>query len=96
MDLPPGRRHLGVRQLRNEVAAALRRAGDGERIVITADGVPVAELGPLSPTGAPTLADLIATGQVQPAHRDRPPDPDPLPRPADVRLDDLLDELRGR
>ena len=35
-------------------AAAVRRAGGGERIVITVDGRPVAQLGPLEPAPAPT------------------------------------------
>lgn len=55
---------VGIRELRNQVAAVVRRASDGERIVITVDGVPTAQLGPLSPTGQPSLADLIAAGLV--------------------------------
>ena len=40
---------LGIRELRNQTASAVRRAGGGERIVITVDGRPVAQLGPLEP-----------------------------------------------
>ncbi len=57
---------LGIRQLRNATADAVQRAGRGERIVITVDGRPVAQLGPVEPVGADdlTLADLIARGAV--------------------------------
>lgn len=89
---------IGVRELRNNVAAVLRRAGGGERIVVTVDGEPVAQLGPLEPTGAPTLDDLVATGLVDAPRRPGSPaaDPDPLDLAVDVRLDDILGELRGR
>jgi prevent-host-death family protein len=36
------------RELRNNVGEVLRRAERGERIVVTVDGRPVAELGPVS------------------------------------------------
>lgn len=36
------------KQLRNDVAAVLRRAEAGERLTITVSGRPVAELGPVS------------------------------------------------
>ncbi len=38
---------VGVRELRNSVAAVVRRAAAGERLVITVDGRPAAQLGPL-------------------------------------------------
>jgi len=95
MDLPTGRAQVGVRELRNQVAAVLRRAGAGERVVVTVDGRPVAQLGPIEASGRPTLTDLFATGQVAPPQRDRPADPDPLPLPVDVRLEHLIEELRG-
>ena len=94
-----GRARLGVRDLRNHVAAALRRAESGERIVITVDGRPVAQLGPLRPDGAPpTLADLAATGLLEPPRIDRAERADAAPEdpPVDVRVDRILDELRGR
>jgi prevent-host-death family protein len=85
-----------VRELRNDVAAVLRRAASGERIVVTVDGVPTAQLGPLEPAGEPTLDDLVATGLVQPPRRPGPlTDPDPVDPPVDIRLDDVLDGLRG-
>ncbi|RMH75921.1 MAG: type II toxin-antitoxin system prevent-host-death family antitoxin, partial [Actinomyces sp.] len=60
---------MGVRDLRARVAAAVRRAGDGERIVVTVDGRPVAQLGPLEPSPRPGLDDLVAAGLLTPPRR---------------------------
>ncbi|MCP5032604.1 MAG: type II toxin-antitoxin system prevent-host-death family antitoxin [Actinomycetia bacterium] len=95
---------IGVRELRNQVAAVVRRAGAGERMVVTVDGRPVAQLGPLSPDdGQVTLWDLAAGGLIEPPRRsgrhpsDRhPPDPAPIPVPADASADRLLEAARGR
>ena len=89
---------VGVRQLRNDVAALLRRAAAGERVVITVDGAPIAQLGPLESEGAPTLDDLVAGGLVDPPRRplasgDEPTTPIDLA--VDVRLDAVHDDLRG-
>lgn len=87
---------VGVRELRNNIAAVLRRAAGGERIAVTVDGVPTAQLGPLEPTAGPTLDDLVATGLVDPPRRGRVAgEPDPVDPPVDIRLDDVLDALRG-
>lgn len=89
---------VGIRELRNSVSALVRRAGAGERIVVTVDGAPVAQLGPLEPDAAGmTLQDLAASGLITPpgqaSDQAMPP---PLPVPADVRLDRLVDQIRGR
>lgn len=87
---------VGVRELRNQVAAVVRRAGNGERLIITVDGEPVAQLGPLEPDGEPTLDDLAAAGLVRlPGRADRPEPPEPFGVPVDVRLPDVIAELRG-
>ena len=87
---------VGVRELRNQVASVVRRAGAGERIVVTVDGEPVAQLGPLEPTGRPTLDDLAAAGLVRlPGRPDRPGPPEPFGVPVDVRLASVMAELRG-
>ncbi len=87
---------VGIRELRNNVAAVVRRAGAGERVVITVDGTPVAQLGPLSGEGALTLDDLVAAGLARPARRpDRPDAPDPIDPPVDTRARSVLDEMRG-
>jgi prevent-host-death family protein len=88
---------VGVRELRNQVAAVVRRAAAGQRLVVTVDGRPVAQLGPLEPdTAGLTVWDLAAAGLVEPPRRpDRPAAPPPLAVPADVRVDRLLEHLRG-
>jgi prevent-host-death family protein len=92
----PALDRVGVRELRNQVAAVVRRAAAGERVVVTVDGRPVAALGPLSPDGDPTLDDLAASGLVVPPRRpDRPEPPPPVDVPIDVRVADVLDDLRG-
>ena len=87
---------IGARELRANLAAAVRQAAAGDRVVITVDGRPVAQLGPLEPSGAPTLAELVAAGLVEPPRRpDRPSPPDALDAAVDVRLDRVLAEVRG-
>ncbi|HEX5366542.1 MAG TPA: type II toxin-antitoxin system prevent-host-death family antitoxin [Acidimicrobiales bacterium] len=87
---------VGIRELRNNVAAVVRRAAAGERVVVTVDGVPTAQLGPLEPPAAATVDDLVAAGLAQPPHRsDRPAAPEPEDAPVDVRPGGALDELRG-
>ncbi|HET6663962.1 MAG TPA: type II toxin-antitoxin system prevent-host-death family antitoxin [Acidimicrobiales bacterium] len=88
---------VGIRELRNNVAAVVRRASRGERVVVTVDGVPVAQLGPLDAAPGVTMDDLVAAGLVgPPGRRDRPPLPEVEDAPVDVRPDGVLDELRGR
>lgn len=89
---------VGVRELRNQVASTIRRAAAGERVVVTVDGVPSAQLGPLTPDASGvTLWDLAGAGLVEPPRRiDRPDDPDPLPLAADLRVDRLMDQVRSR
>jgi prevent-host-death family protein len=53
------------RELRNHVGEVLRRAEAGERIVVTVDGRPVAELGPVS--GSRTVATLQTLRALGPA-----------------------------
>jgi prevent-host-death family protein len=89
---------VGVRELRNQVAAVVRRAEAGERLVVTVDGRPACQLGPLSPPGRPSLADLVGAGLVVPpagaAHRDE--SPPTLVFATDTRPDRLLRDVRGR
>jgi prevent-host-death family protein len=92
----PARDRIGVRELRNQVAAVLRRAETGERIIVTIDGRPVAQIGPLSPDSSPTIDDLVAAGLARPPRRhDRPEPPEPVDPPIDARSGTILDELRG-
>ena len=88
--------HVGIRELRNQVAAVVRRAAGGERIVVTVDGHPAARLVPIEPDAAPTVDDLIAAGLLRgPQRADRPPPPEPADVPSDARVDGVFDELRG-
>lgn len=89
---------VGIRELRNNVAAVVRRAAGGERLVVTVDGVPTAQLGPLGVAsgGGLTIDDLVAAGMARPpGRRDRPRPPDGENVAVDVRPDRVLDELRG-
>ena len=85
----------GIRELRTNLAALVRQAGAGQRVVVTVDGRPVAQLGPLEPTGAPSLAELAASGLLDPPRRSHPATPDALDTAVDVRLDRILEEVRG-
>jgi prevent-host-death family protein len=89
---------IGIRELRNSTAAAVRRAGSGARIIITVDGRPVAQLGPIEASaGTVTLDDLAARGLLTlPARADRRPSEVAVPVWAGFRLDRLLRDVRGR
>jgi len=47
------------RELRNNVGAVLRRAEAGESFVVTVDGRPVAQLGPLAGPQRPASPDAL-------------------------------------
>lgn len=85
-----------IRELRANLAAAVRRAEAGHRVVITVGGRPVAQLSPLDHGGGqPTLDDLATRGLVQRARRaDRPAPELVVAMPVGTRLDRLLDEVR--
>jgi prevent-host-death family protein len=86
---------LSIRSLRAELAAAVRRAGTGDRIVVTVGGRPTAQLGPLD-DHAPDLERLVASGTVVPPRRSGPfRPPAPVAVWAGVRIDRALAELRG-
>lgn len=84
-----------MRELRADLAAALRRAERGEALVVTSGGRPVARLVPLGHDEQPTLADLAARGLVRaPARTDRPGPSARIPLWAGARLDRILGEVR--
>ena len=97
MHPPTATSTIGIRELRGNLAGAVRRAGAGDRMLVTVDGRPVARLGPIEAEGAAAgIAELVAAGLVQPPSRpDRPPPPPPVPLPVDVRLPAVLAEIRG-
>ncbi len=74
--------HIGVRDLRAELATYLKRAEAGDRLIVTVDGRPIAQIGPLEPSGEPTLEDLIALGLVKrPKNETKPPKVRPAQTP---------------
>jgi prevent-host-death family protein len=73
-----------VRDLRNNGGDVLRRVEHGERIVVTRDGAPVAELRPL-PRPSVTPAELIRRRKNLP-----PVNPDALRRDTDNLIDPSL------
>ena len=88
---------IGIRELRADLAAAVRRAGSGQRVVVSVDGRAVAQLGPIeAEQGQTVLADLIAAGAVvAPRRADTARPGTPVPIWSGVRLDRALKELRG-
>lgn len=88
---------VGVRELRAALATHLRRAASGDRVIVTVDGRPVAQLGPVTPDQRPTLDDLIAAGLVEAPRRDDRPDPPEVgPLASGASVIRALEELRGR
>jgi|DEB0MinimDraft_10_1074344.scaffolds.fasta_scaffold00188_26 antitoxin (DNA-binding transcriptional repressor) of toxin-antitoxin stability system len=88
---------LGVRELRSDLATQVRRAGTGERLIVTVDGTPVAQLGPIYPDAQPGVESLAAAGLLRlPLRSDHPGAPTDLPLlPIDANPDRILGELRG-
>jgi prevent-host-death family protein len=87
---------MNIRDLRANLAKAVRQAEAGHRTVITVGGRPIAQLGPLDHgRGEPTLDDLAARGLVRKARRgDRPAPELIVAMPVGTRLDRLLAEVR--
>jgi prevent-host-death family protein len=83
---------LGIRDLRRDLPAIVRRASAGEEVVVTVGGQPMARLVPLGASGL-TLDDLIAVGALRPPRR-RGSTPEPLDVPVDARTDRALREVR--
>lgn len=88
---------IAIRELRADLAAHVRRAASGQRVVITVDGRPTAQLAPLEPEqGQTVLADLIAAGAVTaPRRTDAARPTPPIPIWAGGRLDRVLRDIRG-
>ncbi len=94
----PAMQRIPIRELRNEASKVVRRARAGERLIITVDGVPAAEIGPVSAAVRPaSLDELIATGAVAAAPvRTPPPPPKPVRAPSGRSSAEILVELRDR
>jgi prevent-host-death family protein len=89
---------IGIRELRNETSRVVRRARSGERILITIDGVPAAQLVPLDDRPRTrTLEELTATGALLAPRASRPPrEATPLPAPPGPTTTDILRSHRDR
>jgi prevent-host-death family protein len=87
---------IGIRDLRANAAAMIRRAEAGQRMVITVGGRPAAQLGPVA-SGATqrSLDELITQGLLIPPRRGGSPDEDTITVWGNLRLDRLLREVRG-
>ena len=92
-----GQPTIGVRELRGDLAAALRRAAAGHTVTVSVAGRPTATLGPVeSLDGAATIDALVAAGLLLPPRRNDPPRVvDPVPVWTGVRLDRVFREVRG-
>ncbi len=91
-------RRIGIRTLRQQLRSVIGAARSGERIVVTVRGTPVAAIGPVDEVAYPMSLDTLAgSGLIEPPRRrDHPAAPHPHVLPADVRLDRVLDQVRGR
>jgi prevent-host-death family protein len=66
---------VASRDLRNHTAEILRKVAGGDRVTITVNGMPVAELGPVTSTRRPSmlrgeLVTVLARHQADPGLRD--------------------------
>lgn len=89
--------HIGMRELRATLSTFLKRAQLGERVVVTIDGQPVAQLGPLAgDIDGVSLSDLVARGAIVAPRRrgDWVPD-EPLLLSAGARVDRALSQVRS-
>jgi prevent-host-death family protein len=93
-------RAVGVRELRADLAARVRRAANGEPTIVSVGGRPAAALVPLAmrderASDVP-LSSLVASGALAPARRTDGRLPEGTVAVwGNVRLDRLLREVRG-
>ena len=88
--------HIGMREFRSALATYVRRAQMGERVVITVDGSPVAQLSNMgSDYSGITIADLVARVVVMAPRRTGDWVPgDPLILYSGARIDKALSQVR--
>ena len=83
---------VGVRELKNGLSGYLARVKDGEELVVTDRGRPVARLVPMSHS-SDRIMELIAAGQVRPARKRLRKLPERVK--AKGTVSDLVPEQRG-
>lgn len=82
---------LGIRELRDNLPAMMRRVRDGEIIEVTHHGVPIAVI---SPVENDPIARLVARGEVTlPVPLERPIEP--MPVTGEMTASEALQEDRG-
>ena len=86
---------IGIRELRADLAAFVRRAEAGEEVVVTVSGRPAAVLGPLGGSRGAGLDQLVAAGAVVAPRSARSPGRSERARlPVDARSDVELRKVR--
>ncbi len=92
---------IGIRELRADLAAHVRRAAGGEPTIVSVGGRPAAAIVPLSAmrdegATATHLSSLVSSGALIPARRADGKLPDQhITVWGNARLDRLLREIRG-
>jgi len=82
---------VGVRELKNSLSAYLAKVKDGEEVVVTDRGTPVARLVPID-RSTDRLSQLIAAGLVTPPRRPKTEARPPIE--ADGTVSDLIADQR--
>jgi prevent-host-death family protein len=82
---------VGIRELRADLSRLIKRVRDGEEIIVTDRGKPVARITAMD--GRSKLDELIAVGLVTPAEN-RGPRKHPRPIRAKGTVSDLVSEQR--
>ncbi len=86
---------VGIRELRQNASAVLRRVIDGETVEVTQRGRPVALIVPL-PREDDVVDRLVAQGLATPAKGDMTELPPPIKlRPGSKLPSEILEELRS-
>lgn len=88
----PAPQEVGVRALRNALSRYLAAVRDGQELIVTDHGKPIARIVPVS-RSLDRLAELVAQGKVRPARPGSRYDPEPLETAGPVS-DLILDQRR--
>ncbi len=83
---------VGIRELRAHLSRYVEQVKGGEEIVVTEHGRPVARLVPLN--GERKIDRLIREGVLIPARRPKGEAPEPIEVEGDLRLSELVLEMR--
>ncbi len=84
---------VGIRELRDNVSAVIRRVAGGESIDVTDHGHPVARLIPARP--GTVVEQLLAEGRAMPAEVDLLDYDPPAIEPGEPLLSEVLADLRA-